>query len=107
ELGIAESSEFEPNAELYLARRVSLCGRADEAELRVTQVPGRIRLRKAGRIHGIEHLRPQLQGHAFLRHDLFKKIGVEIVNAIVSQTREVARGVAWNLVPGISKAVDV
>src|SRR3954453_5202926 len=77
--------KFKPHAELNPAWPISFRGGLNQAKLGIPRSKLGIRWRKPRRIEGIENFRPQLQGHAFTRLELFVEIGIEVVNAISSQ----------------------
>src|ERR1700685_3445793 len=103
----ARGSEFESHSELHLARVVSHCRGADDAELTITGIPGAVWRCEARMVEGIENVRAELHFHGFSGRELLIDAGIEVVDSVGAQAGKVAGSIAPHLVAWIGEAVDV
>src|SRR5208282_2555102 len=97
------TSKLKPDTYLHPAGCVPRRGGTDEPELRVTGIVSAVRGREARSIREVVEFRPHLDFHAFLGHEFFIEVRVEVVDAIRAESGKITRGIARNLVTGISE----
>src|ERR1700733_12544550 len=98
-------SKLEPQSKLHNARRAARRGRSDVAESAVAIV--QVGKAEARRVREVEELAAKLELHLFADREFLGEREIDVVDAVGTQVREVARRVAGSLVAGIGKAGGV